>query len=474
MTSPLPPVVAGPSDPNHVDGHNKLRAALAELQARITTVASLPSPLVIAHRGGGQDTGPNGKGPHPESTIEGYRAAAAEGATILEQDCYLLRDGAFAVMHDPTIDRTTTGTGNISDHTAASVQTLAVDAGTWYAPSWPNTLKVPLFSDLMREFGGKVVLCPEVKNTGGGTILAAKVRANGLTASVLAQTGLQTEIAPLVAAGIATAWLDPSGAALTPAQIVATGATYVFVDFTVVTQATVTALKAAGLKVVAYVIDRRKDVATWLAMGGDGYFTNEPVYAPQLQAAKATDAFALQTYPHGMIGGNAGVRGQFTAPTWWGMTDNVAQHSALMGDMSPIKNNPAASAFTITGTAVFDSWSAATGFVQFLVCAQDDTLWIDGTAPGPNGYVCLFRPNGNLSIYRCDNGVSTLLSNNALTVPTAGVPFTWTITVSATQIQWSTSLNATKTTTNDTSYRGGYWHIGRKQVALRVGGITIT
>lgn len=75
--------------------------------------------IVIAHRGGA--------GRAPENTLAALTGAAALGAVAVEFDVRLSRDGEVVVIHDPTVDRTTAGTGRVSDMTAAELARL--DAG---------------------------------------------------------------------------------------------------------------------------------------------------------------------------------------------------------------------------------------------------------------------------------------------------------------------------------------------------------
>lgn len=61
---------------------------------------------VVAHRGGGHDA--------PENTIAAIREASKNGATGVELDLEFSADGVPILMHDDTIDRTTNGSGPLS------------------------------------------------------------------------------------------------------------------------------------------------------------------------------------------------------------------------------------------------------------------------------------------------------------------------------------------------------------------------
>ncbi len=53
----------------------------------------------------------------PENSIEGIESAIAMDADIVELDVKPVADGTLIIMHDHTLDRTTTGTGKVADAT---------------------------------------------------------------------------------------------------------------------------------------------------------------------------------------------------------------------------------------------------------------------------------------------------------------------------------------------------------------------
>lgn len=76
----------------------------------------LRKPLIIGHRGV--------PSLEDENTLESAKHAVALGADIVENDIYLTKDQQLVVMHDLTVDRTTTATGKIEGMTLAQVQQL--------------------------------------------------------------------------------------------------------------------------------------------------------------------------------------------------------------------------------------------------------------------------------------------------------------------------------------------------------------
>jgi glycerophosphoryl diester phosphodiesterase len=74
------------------------------------------APRVGAHRGGALLW--------PENSLLAYRNALALGVDALETDVHLSADGEVIVIHDPTLDRTTTGRGAVARVRLADLASL--------------------------------------------------------------------------------------------------------------------------------------------------------------------------------------------------------------------------------------------------------------------------------------------------------------------------------------------------------------
>ncbi|UYN84014.1 MAG: hypothetical protein KIT89_01925 [Microcella sp.] len=95
-------------------------------------------PLTIAHRGDPAAA--------PENTLPAFEAALRSGAEVLELDLRVSADGHAVLFHDDTLDRTTDGTGPVSDLSLAELQ--ALDAGSWYGSAWAGT-SIPTFEEFL-------------------------------------------------------------------------------------------------------------------------------------------------------------------------------------------------------------------------------------------------------------------------------------------------------------------------------------
>src|SRR3954468_13360266 len=85
-------------------------------------------PLNIAHQGGEDE--------FPSNTMYAFERSLKAGADMLELDVGVTKDDQVVVMHDTTLDRTTSGTGTIASHTLAQVEQL--DGAHWFHASGAN------------------------------------------------------------------------------------------------------------------------------------------------------------------------------------------------------------------------------------------------------------------------------------------------------------------------------------------------
>ncbi len=99
---------------------------------------SLNLPRLIAHRGA--------KNRAPENTLAAINEAAKCGAGWVELDVQLTKDNVPVVIHDRTLERTTSGSGKVKSIDSKSLTSL--DAGCWFDARYKGE-KVPLLLDAL-------------------------------------------------------------------------------------------------------------------------------------------------------------------------------------------------------------------------------------------------------------------------------------------------------------------------------------
>lgn len=72
--------------------------------------------IVIAHRGIWRNA--------PENSLQAIKNAIELGADMVEIDIQKTKDGQLVLMHDPSVNRTTNGEGNVKDWTLEGLKTL--------------------------------------------------------------------------------------------------------------------------------------------------------------------------------------------------------------------------------------------------------------------------------------------------------------------------------------------------------------
>lgn len=110
-------------------------------------------PLISAHRGGRRIPG------YPENSLEVFQYITDSIPAMVECDINMTSDGELILMHDNSLDRTTTGTGQVMSQSWASMQDLSLvdDFGT------VTDFKIPSLDDVLQWAKGKAVLSLDVK-----------------------------------------------------------------------------------------------------------------------------------------------------------------------------------------------------------------------------------------------------------------------------------------------------------------------
>lgn len=97
-----------------------------------------PTVEIVAHRGASAEA--------PENTIASAKLGWAQQADAVEIDVHLTRDGEVAVIHDPTLLRTTGRDARVDECALADIQKL--DAGIWKGATWRGE-RVPSLAQIL-------------------------------------------------------------------------------------------------------------------------------------------------------------------------------------------------------------------------------------------------------------------------------------------------------------------------------------
>ena len=111
--------------------------------SKASATANWAYPTLFAHRGAGTFA--------PENTLAAFKCGHDHGYTAFEFDVKLSADGIAILMHDDTLERTSNGSGAVTDKTMAELAKL--DAGSWHSAKYRGE-PIPRFSAVAKYLHG--------------------------------------------------------------------------------------------------------------------------------------------------------------------------------------------------------------------------------------------------------------------------------------------------------------------------------
>ena len=96
----------------------------------------------------------------PENTLPAFSEAMQLGAHGIELDVLLSKDGEIVVIHDNTLDKTTSGSGLVKDHTLTELKQL--DAGSWFDEDFIGT-RIPTLQEVIDHLPRTALINIELK-----------------------------------------------------------------------------------------------------------------------------------------------------------------------------------------------------------------------------------------------------------------------------------------------------------------------
>jgi glycerophosphoryl diester phosphodiesterase len=237
-------------------------------------IAVKPSPdenhrgiLRIGHRGAA--------GHAPENTIAAIRRGVSLGVDFVELDVRRSRDGRLVVMHDKLVDRTTDGTGLVSEMTWDELQLL--DAG--------NGERVPCVEAALAAANGRAGAILEAKIPGIGPAIHRVVRGSAFSGPVIYASFLHTEILeirkidPLARTMALMECVPVSGAALARDA----NATFVGLHLDCASAKFIATLHDDGLEVLLYTVNDPRLIHCAIELGADGVISDYPERIPKIR-----------------------------------------------------------------------------------------------------------------------------------------------------------------------------------------------
>ncbi|BAU27312.1 glycerophosphoryl diester phosphodiesterase [Aneurinibacillus soli] len=235
--------------------------------------------LIYAHRGASAT--------HPENTMPAFAAALRQGATGIELDVQLTRDGELVVFHDWSLKRIFGKPGHIRDYTLAELRRF--DAGRWFDSRFAG-ISIPTLNDVLDRAAAKsIMLNIELKNffsfANGIEQKVSEAIArhnlqdqtvistfNPLSLELLQQTGCGADTAFLYFGHLREAWRYAHEY----------NCAYLHPPVHEVTESFVEACREHDIKIVPYQVNTLPEITRMIELGTDGIITSQPTLAHRL------------------------------------------------------------------------------------------------------------------------------------------------------------------------------------------------
>jgi glycerophosphoryl diester phosphodiesterase len=238
----------------------------------------VPPLLVIAHRGDSAH--------RPENTLASFAGALEVGAVLVELDVQLTADQQVVVIHDATLERTTTGRGDVREMTLAEVRAVSAGYPERFGTAYAGE-RVPTLSEALALLRGRARVLVEIKTESvtddveGG--IEARVAEGARRAGMAADVALISfdqravvrlkALAPEMTRGRLCGRAD---LAEVLAQAREAGCELVMPHKSLLTDALAERAHAAGLKLATWVVDDPEELRALARFGLYGVGSNRP------------------------------------------------------------------------------------------------------------------------------------------------------------------------------------------------------
>lgn len=223
--------------------------------------------LNIAHRGASAE--------YPENTLAAFSAAIAAGADMCELDVQRTIDGVAVVIHDDTLDRTTTGRGSVSEFTLQQVQSLRAPAK--FHKRFASE-RVPTLEEVFALTDGRCGLNIEIKCAKvEGEVCSLIGKYNASQTAIVSSFEWDTlKNVQLIDPRVRVALLAEERPEALLKTAVRMNAYAINPRHDLTTPALCAAAHRAGLKIFVWTVDVLKRMRDLIAGGVDGIMTNHP------------------------------------------------------------------------------------------------------------------------------------------------------------------------------------------------------
>jgi glycerophosphoryl diester phosphodiesterase len=154
--------------------------------------------LVVAHRGCHNAAPAHGLPSAPENSIAALEHCVRIGADMMETDVRQTADGALVMIHDDTLQRTTTGSGRVHGKTLAELRALRLRENLGGKDAVATDQRIATLDEMLAAARGRMHLNLDVKDAVYTEVIAAVEQA-GMQDQVIVKTVAGPSSPPLAA-----------------------------------------------------------------------------------------------------------------------------------------------------------------------------------------------------------------------------------------------------------------------------------
>lgn len=217
--------------------------------------------LIIGHRGA--------KGLEPENTLRAITTGMA-CADFVEVDVRLSRDGIPVIMHDPMLDRTTSGKGPVN---AYSIEELkALNAG--------KEEQIPTLEEVCFLVSGRCGLFVEIKEPGSESLVCSVLRHNPAENIFIVSFHPESIVsAQDLLPGVKTGIIYSRAPSDHPGAAEGLGADAILLKLALLSSDLVKECHKKNLLIISWTLDSTEEFQAANEMGIDGLVTDDPCRA---------------------------------------------------------------------------------------------------------------------------------------------------------------------------------------------------
>ncbi len=202
----------------------------------------------------------------PENTLRSFRRAEAEGADILELDLRVTRDGHLVALHDPSLERTTNGTGLVSGMMLDDLRQLDAGMGE----------RIPTLEEVLETT--TLPIHAELKVADAASLLAEIIRARrlvGFVTPISFHPGMLREVKTILPGsptGLIFSDILPDAAD----RARSIGATLISLQSRRLNAKVIERCRRFGLETTAWTVNDPEEMRRVLDLGLEGIVTDRP------------------------------------------------------------------------------------------------------------------------------------------------------------------------------------------------------